>query len=1235
MVNQNLRRDLLSYQNLYLHRQYINLDSVSTASLTRPATGMLVLNHQHDVTITTVPISTSACSVYIELYIYRAMSSNLFCIPITIPFDGPYPYVPRFCVYYTQTADFKAYCILFDGNEIHQGIGTLTGSKLSGWHAFKFSVTHGVGVYNLYRFYFNATAGPNGEFMAATFEPTWAAPDLRHMQPLLGQVKSTVGSTPFTGMINRLSICDTVSFCGNSDTLTRDTLIDNSAKLYQYYWPLNDEYNSYEEYKVISYEKIQKDIGSADFIFYNADNTRVVYPTNNGWVSLYRDSLMMTEPFPFNSAMQFTIEFEFLKFEHNTVFWMYPWFDENNQFEQYWTNYHHKIQAGSKDTIIPMPSLDAAKWTKVMYSYTYDEDNGKITLSMDHQILRDQADNSAKTCSLDPATIDGAGAKALASVSTTTNTMSIRIKGLQGIFRNLKYYPWAINTDTCEHYEPYEETGNAGYDYQPELYLQKFFSETATISNSTNPCLTYFTDQPELCMDLTEEKHEYCSEGFREEYFHCIDQCGDGVVQLAPRMLECDDGNLDNGDGCSKQCTVEDKYVCVVDKTMGDRSYCQLICGNGILDTDTEVCDDGNYGSGDGCESNCTVTSKHICEQIPGQPSYCTPICGNSEVNPDNDETCDDGNNLDFDGCSKDCIIEPNYICIQEVGKADKCITEFTRPAIVSDKFDQMTNTITIEFDQEMMNQEINDTSVLLFIESPTTEIYFTLETKFEGKKFIATFTPSPPLIGGIGEIITLTLQEVEMFKSNNSIPMLSAVAFTYAVPAFPVSGSAESSGKGASYTFLFTIGISLGVGMLTGGSSETMWSLANTLQILFFMGLIELDYPSDLENTFKIMAYSNFETPFTKYVTSVVFFGMNFIKSPVSPKFESLGFESTNILVNSFDKIGMICLFIFLALILSFLYKCIHKSESRTARCIKKIDKSIRYESFTRFVVELILNLSVACWINIWYGSVSNTEEILAFVVSSVTLLGMFLLTVYGIYYPVYHFDDIKMNPVTHERHCLFFVDFKKQKVKQLLYFGFFMIRRMLFAFVIVCMKEDPKKQLVLCMFMFTWQLYYCVLEKPYVSQINNVLNVCNECILVLFTCLLYLFIETSDSNAITRIGWACIGVIIVFFLMNWFIIFPFLIYSGIKSCKGKKFNKEILDQGAPMTYNVLDPIRRGFQRPGFSIQEFRRRIQQSHPQTDEIRIVRAPDISNRVPLNTNPTLPEQLPHINSRLFS
>jgi len=61
-----------------------------------------------------------------------------------------------------------------------------------------------------------------------------------------------------------------------------------------------------------------------------------------------------------------------------------------------------------------------------------------------------------------------------------------------------------------------------------------------------------------------------------------LPSCGDAVTDSGE---ECDDGNLDDTDGCTSACT---------------------ICGNGVV-TAPEACDDGNLDDGDCCKNDCTV----------------------------------------------------------------------------------------------------------------------------------------------------------------------------------------------------------------------------------------------------------------------------------------------------------------------------------------------------------------------------------------------------------------------------------------------------------------------------------------------------------------------------------------------------------------------------------------------------------------------------------------------------
>ncbi len=68
-------------------------------------------------------------------------------------------------------------------------------------------------------------------------------------------------------------------------------------------------------------------------------------------------------------------------------------------------------------------------------------------------------------------------------------------------------------------------------------------------------------------------------------------------------------------------------------------SWDPRICGDGLLDVD-EICDDGNWADGDGCNASCSSDES----------------CGNGIV--DVGEACDDGNVVGGDGCSATCVVE-------------------------------------------------------------------------------------------------------------------------------------------------------------------------------------------------------------------------------------------------------------------------------------------------------------------------------------------------------------------------------------------------------------------------------------------------------------------------------------------------------------------------------------------------------------------------------------------------
>lgn len=138
---------------------------------------------------------------------------------------------------------------------------------------------------------------------------------------------------------------------------------------------------------------------------------------------------------------------------------------------------------------------------------------------------------------------------------------------------------------------------------------------------------------------------------------HCIfdacvrNACGDGVPAFGE---ECDDGDEEDGDGCSSRCKLEVKPGCgngvlepgeqCDDGNMSDADACTAACknprcGDGVVSRGEE-CDDGNVSNGDACTSKC--------EKPP-------VLCGNNAMDPG--EECDDGNTTDGDGCQGDCTL--------------------------------------------------------------------------------------------------------------------------------------------------------------------------------------------------------------------------------------------------------------------------------------------------------------------------------------------------------------------------------------------------------------------------------------------------------------------------------------------------------------------------------------------------------------------------------------------------
>jgi len=121
--------------------------------------------------------------------------------------------------------------------------------------------------------------------------------------------------------------------------------------------------------------------------------------------------------------------------------------------------------------------------------------------------------------------------------------------------------------------------------------------------------------------------------------------CGDGTVEGDE---QCDDGNLDDNDGCSSTCIFEicgdgvlhpgeecddgvesgNNDACIISES--EKIYCEnAVCGDGFVwnqDGGTEVCDDGKHcADGRECTSDADCTDASVCQ--PRDFGTCNAQC--------------------------------------------------------------------------------------------------------------------------------------------------------------------------------------------------------------------------------------------------------------------------------------------------------------------------------------------------------------------------------------------------------------------------------------------------------------------------------------------------------------------------------------------------------------------------------------------------------------------------------
>lgn len=232
--------------------------------------------------------------------------------------------------------------------------------------------------------------------------------------------------------------------------------------------------------------------------------------------------------------------------------------------------------------------------------------------------------------------------------------------------------------------------------------------------------------------------------------------------------------------------------------------------------------------------------------------------------------------------------------------------------------FDFNVNMNNISISEEYLSLEVTDNITSFEISWSSTYI--------NAKQMKVSYATTPELLGG--EKIVVTVEEPQMFISTSSLTLESSQSFIIDVVKEEPAPSFTTSVQSAGYMLILNFAVSTAANILTGGSLEMMWSMANTLQIIFFLGLLDLHYPKHTTIAFFYMSYANFDNPVLGMVTRSIVGEGYFVENPLNDNFDEFGYESRNIVSNAHDILPIIVGFIFLCFVVVLTRLCTQYSD-------------------------------------------------------------------------------------------------------------------------------------------------------------------------------------------------------------------------------------------------------------------------------------------------------------------
>ncbi|CAD8112404.1 unnamed protein product [Paramecium primaurelia] len=715
-------------------------------------------------------------------------------------------------------------------------------------------------------------------------------------------------------------------------------------------------------------------------------------------------------------------------------------------------------------------------------------------------------------------------------------------------------------------------------------------------------------DQLELCFtDICEgfcgdgiitNSSEACDDGNYLPY----DGCYKCQIQCSLGCLQCE----------GKLCNVCDSYGWkLVD------GQCKSVCGDGII-LGKEYCDDGNLIEFDGCynceyscDSHCLKCFQGTCIQCPiglyENQSYCLNKCGDG-ILATQYEQCEDANTDNNDGCNYNCQIEKFWkcylvdslsVCIYNISPSIKLTTPLNsygqnQEVILSFSEEVKLNStsITEEIFIQLINISISnlkDTDYTYEI-VPILSVDYTLQpVSYKIKLNFYKSVIGPILIVNIN--CDQLVNQYENQLASNQQTILLKDPFTLSSTQKMVAANAALFNEFVIYSL-----ISIACFAFISGNLEIFWNLIDTLQQLSYMKYLNLQFPQNLSIYFEVFTLVTIQPITDKIKLSGFFEEMFQFTSPYIPAYGRFEVFSINcyfginlqsfVIILILGFINYIIAYLIQLLLTSFKYYnwpiiVDQRYLEQTTKIIKaiyfvqRICKSyyqyFLYSGIVRIYLSNFYDLMFSALLQVAnFQSYDSITEISSFLALSILILN------FAFIFQMYSY--LSTRKTLSKRFSIFFEGLEiKENLWNKQFTTIVLIKKTIFIANLILIQTIPPVQPILTSLISGFYSIYVYRMRPFANKFENYKIIVTECLIAIIAILFSVsesMLLFSYIDYVSFLGWMEIAGFSIILLNSLLIDFyqqlgkpTRQIYEILKKCGNKttldNSNSTILKEG------------------------------------------------------------------------